>query len=215
MNPFYLGVYEVTQYEYLKVTNDNPSMFKDSEILPVETVSWLNAVGFCNKLSERERRRPYYKIDGNSVTILGGDGYHLPTEAEWEYACRASQSPGSATIYPFGGDEFELASYAWLEGNSGNKTHPVGQKKPNRWGLYDMEGNVYEWCQDVYSEIYYSSSPDTDPLGPAVASWAADRVFRGGGWCGDPRHCRSAYRIWDTPDSRYKFLGFRVAAAQQ
>ena len=146
--PFYLGVYEVTQYEYRQVMNDNPSHFKDSELLPVESVSWLDAVKFCNKLSERERRTPYYKIEDKTVTILGGNGYRLPTEAEWEYACRAPQGAGTATKHPFGGIGADLSGYAWFEGNSGAKTHSVGQLKPNRWGLYDMQGNVSEWCQD-------------------------------------------------------------------
>ncbi len=118
--PFYLGVYEVTQYEYRQVMGDNPSKFKDSELLPVEKVSWLDAVTFCNKLSERERRKPYYKIEGEAVTILGGNGFRLPTEAEWEYACRAPQSPSNATKHPFGDNDADLSSYAWFDREFGN-----------------------------------------------------------------------------------------------
>jgi len=210
--PFYLGVYEVTQYEYRQVMNDNPSKFKDSELLPVEQVSWLDAVKFCNKLSERERRKPYYKIEGDAVTILGGNGYRLPTEAEWEYACRAPQSPETATKHPFGDNDDGLSSYAWFDKNSDKKTHPVGQKKPNRWGLYDMQGNVWEWCQDWYSANYYTFAPENDPPGPASAS---DRVLRGGGWGFNPGGCRPAYRSRLEPEGRLNDLGFRLAADQQ
>ncbi len=207
--PFYLGVCEVTQYEYRQVMNDNPSKFKDSELLPVENVSWLDAVKFCNKLSERERRKPYYKIEDNTVTIFGGNGYRLPTEAEWEYACRAPQSDGSATKHPFGDNDADLSRYAWFSENSAEKTHQVGQKKPNRWGLYDMQGNVWEWCQDFYSADYYSFSPESDPPGPVSASV---RVFRGGSWDYGPGDCRPAFRFGDGPDNRDSYLRFRLAA---
>jgi formylglycine-generating enzyme required for sulfatase activity len=208
--PFYLGVFEVTQYEYRQVMAENPSHFKDSELLPVEEVSWLDAVKFCNKLSERERRRPHYKIDGETVTVLGGNGYRLPAEAEWEYACRAPQSPGGTTKHPFGNDGADLTDYAWYDKNSENKTHPVGQKKPNRWGLFDMQGNVWEWCQDGYSEVYYQFTPGVDPPGPARA---ASRVIRGGSWCSIPWRCRPASRGRFAPEDRFNDLGFRVAAA--
>jgi formylglycine-generating enzyme required for sulfatase activity len=216
--PFSLGVYEVTQHEYTQVMGTNPSGFqfgKDSKRLPVEKVSWFDAVTFCNKLSEREGRRPYYKIDDRTVMILGGNGYRLPTEAEWEYACRAPKGPGDVTKHPFGNDESDLEKYAWHLGNSNAETHPVGQKKPNRWGLYDMQGNVWEWCQDVYSEVFYKSSPDTDPIGPA-AEKASARVIRGGSCVYPARACRSAHREWLEPDDRiHDSLGFRVAAAQE
>jgi len=138
--PFYLGVYEVTQHEYKQVMGDNPSHFRDSDQQPVEQISWPDAVKFCNKLSDREGRKPYYRIEGDQVTVAGGNGYRLPTEAEWEYACRA----GSSTRYPFGDDENQLGAYEWSYKNSGGKTHPVGQKRPNAWGLYDTLGNVGE-----------------------------------------------------------------------
>ena len=144
--PFFLGIHEVTQGQYQAVMGNNPSLFKGSDDLPVENVSWLDAVGFCNKLSEREKRTPFYRIDGTEVTIVGGNGYRLPTEAEWEYACRAK----STTLYPFGDDAGKLGEHAWYDGNSEGKTHPVGQKLPNAWGLYDMLGNVWEWCADWY-----------------------------------------------------------------
>ncbi|MGO9466259.1 MAG: formylglycine-generating enzyme family protein [Isosphaeraceae bacterium] len=206
--PFYLGVYEVTQHEYRQVMGHNPSKFQDSDQQPVEQVSWLDAVKFCNKLSEREGRKPYYRIEGDVVSVTGGNGYRLPTEAEWEYACRA----GSSTRYPFGDDVAGLGDYAWYEKNSGAKTHAVGQKRPNAWGLHDMLGNVWEWCADGYDGNYYSSPPPADPPGAAGAS---HRVPRGGSWSDSPWGCRPAFRNGDEPSYRSFDLGFRVAAVQE
>ncbi|MFI5453905.1 MAG: SUMF1/EgtB/PvdO family nonheme iron enzyme [Isosphaerales bacterium] len=206
--PFYLGTHQVTQGQYQAVMGNNPSHFKGSDDLPVERVSWLDAVGFCNKLSGREKRTPFYGIDGKKVTLVGGNGYRLPTEAEWEYACRAT----STTLYPFGDDASMLGEHGWSAGNSDRKTHPVGQKLPNAWGLYDMLGNVWEWCADWYDGKYYASSPPADPSGAPEAS---HRVFRGGGWFYFPRFCRPAFRFRGTPGSRYGDLGFRVAAVQE
>jgi formylglycine-generating enzyme required for sulfatase activity len=205
---FYLGIHEVTQGDYQAVTGENPSHFKGSSDLPVERVSWLDAVRFCNKLSERERRDPFYNIDGAQVTIAGGNGYRLPTEAEWEYACRA----GTSTSYPFGDDAAALGEYAWYVANSDGKTHPVGKEKPTPWGLYDMLGNVWEWCGDWYAKKCYESSPVTDPPGAAAAS---ARVIRGGSWSLEPRDCRSANRSRNAPGARDYDLGFRVARDQE
>ena len=181
---FYLGVYEVTQQQYEKVMGSKPSNFKGPQN-PVEQVSWNDAVEFCRKLSEQE-----------------GVEYRLPTEAEWEYACRA----GTTTKYSFGDIESELADYAWYDENSGDTTHPVGSKKPNAWGLYDMHGNVWEWCEDWYES--YPSGSLTDPTG---ASSGSDRVYRGGCWSIQlPIYCRSAFRYRDSPDDRIRNLGFRV-----
>jgi formylglycine-generating enzyme required for sulfatase activity len=206
--PFYLGIHEVTQDQYRAVMGDNPSWFKRSDDLPVESVAWLDAILFCNKLSEREKRTPLYRIDGTEVILVGGSGYRLPTEAEWEYACRAK----STTLYPFGDEAGKLGEHAWYSDNSKSKTHPVGQKLPNAWGLYDMLGNVWEWCADRYDEKYYASSPPADPPGAPRASL---RVFRGGSWDDFPWYCRPAPRNWYSPVNRDNNVGFRVAAVQE
>ena len=201
--PFYLGVNEVTQGEFRAVMGTNPSHFGESDDLPVEQVSWLAAVRFCIKLSERENRAPFYRVDGTAVTVVGGGGYRLPTEAEWEYACRA----GSTTRFPFGEDAGTLGEYAWYRRNSEGKTHPVGRKLPNAWGLHDMVGNVLEWCDDWYGEMYYASSPRSDPSGPPSAS---NRVDRGGSFTSIPRYCRSADRAGFAPGHRNDYLGLRL-----
>jgi formylglycine-generating enzyme required for sulfatase activity len=161
----------------------------------VEQVSWEEARAFCDKLNALEEPRS------------GGDRYRLPTEAEWEYACRA----GSTTRFSFGDDAAGLGDYAWFSDNSGSQTHPVGQKRPNAWGLYDMHGNVFEWCEDRYEANYYANSPGADPLGPSGAS---DRVIQGGCWFGNPRFARSAYRGWCAPGFRDDGVGFRLARAR-
>ena len=183
--PFYLGVTEVTQEQYERVMGTNPSNFKGVQ-LPVEKVSWEEAVEFCRKLSAKEGRT-----------------YRLPTEAEWEYACRA----GSQTKWCFGDNGSMLGEYAWYDDNSANTTRPVGEKKPNAWGLYDMYGNVWEWCSDWYGA--YQSTAVDDPTGAGAGLL---RVDRGGGWGSDARGCRSADRHVGTPGDRSDYLGFRVAS---
>jgi formylglycine-generating enzyme required for sulfatase activity len=175
---------------------------------PVENVSWLEAIRFCNALSKRDRVKAYYDIVGDKVDVpnLTSRGYRLPTEAEWEYACRA----GTTTKFWFGDDPSELDKYAWYAWNSDSKTHPVGLKQAN-FGLYDMLGNVREWCWDRYDADYYRQSPVEDPQGPTDASL---RVLRGGGWGSDPRYCRSADRIESAPGNRYFNAGFRLALGQ-
>ena len=184
--PFYMGIYHVTQEQYEAVMGKNPSNFKGPQN-PVETVSWDEAVEFCKKASEK-----------------AGKKVRLPTEAEWEYACRA----GSKTRFCFGDDDDKLGDFAWYAANSGNTTHPVGQKKPNAWGLYDLHGNVWQWCADRYDDKYYGNSPKTDPTGPAEGPY---RVLRGGSWNNSPQGCRSAFRINNAPDGRNDLIGFRVA----
>jgi formylglycine-generating enzyme required for sulfatase activity len=218
--PFYLGVYEVTQAQYEAVMRYNPSHFssngggkdlvagQSTDRYPVENVPWLDAVTFCNKLSEREGRKSSYEIDGENVRVpdRNGSGYRLPTEAEWEYACRANAS--TPTRYSFGDDAAELGEYGWFYGHSDARTHLVGQKKPNGFGLYDMHGNVWEWCWDWYSAGYYKQSPADDPTGSEPASL---RVRRGGSWGHEPRWCRSAFRSQVGPGVRDRKQGFRLA----
>ncbi len=205
--PFFLGTHPVTQGQYKAIMGSNPSHFKGSDDLPVETVSWLDALNFCNKMSEKDKRTPFYCISGTDVAAVGGNGYRLPTEAEWEYACRA----GSATLFPFGDDAGKLGEHAWYSSNSQSKTHQVGQTSPNAWGLYDMLGNVWEWCADWYDENYYAPSPAADPPG---ASGASARVIRGGSWYDIAGYCRPAHRGRSAPGIRGSALGFRVAAVQ-
>jgi formylglycine-generating enzyme required for sulfatase activity len=185
-------VYEVTQAEYEKVIGENGSEFKGVSS-PVEQVSWDDATEFCKRLSAKE-----------------GKTYRLPTEAEWEYACRA----GTTTRYSFGDDPASLGEYAWYGANSDVRTHSVGEKKPNAWGLYDMHGNMWEWCADSWAMGYYAVSPTDDPPGPETAARRVfrGRVFRGGCWGSGAAGCRSAYRGRDEPQHRRRSLGFRVAA---
>ncbi|PNU18567.1 formylglycine-generating enzyme family protein, partial [Geothermobacter hydrogeniphilus] len=188
VDAFYMGKYEVTQSQYQKLTGNNPSQFKGNN-RPVEQVSWNDAQGYIRQLNQRR---------GDS----GIAPYRLPTEAEWEYACR---SGGKDEKY-CGGDDVDAV--AWYDGNSGNRTHEVGQKRPNGLGLYDMSGNVWEWVSDWYNSSYYGNSPRNNPQGPSSGS---DRVNRGGGWFNAPGGLRSAYRVRSGPGRRYGSLGFRLA----
>ena len=184
--PFYLGKYLVTQEQWQTVMDSNPSLLKGPKN-PVEQVSWEDCQKFLGKL--------------NTKSAAGGGKFQLPSEAQWEYACRA----GSKTRYCFGDDEKQLGEYAWYDKNSGGKTHPVGEKKPNAWGLYDMHGGVWEWCADWYKD--YKESPVDDPMGAATGSF---RVFRGGSWYFPAGGCRSAFRYGNLPGSR-RHLGLRVS----
>ena len=173
---------------------------------PVETVSWNDAVDFCHRLSALPEETAAARV------------YRLPTEAEWEFACRA----GTTTPYYFGDDPSKTGEYAWYDGGKLRAgpgmgvappvtTHPVGQKRPNAWGLFDMLGNVAEWCQDVYGYDYYGKSPVENPVGPAEGSL---RVLRGGSWLFPAHSCRAAFRFCYDPDFRVPLLGFRVAMVQ-
>jgi formylglycine-generating enzyme required for sulfatase activity len=181
--PFYLGKYEVTQEQWQELMGSNPSEFKGVK-LPVDTVSWNDCQSFLSKLQR--------KI---------GKKFTLPTEAQWEYACRA----GTTTIWNLGNSSTLLEDYAWIDSNSGKVTHPVGSKKPNTWGLYDMYGNVQEWCADWYATPY-TLGDVTDPKGP---SHGDSRILRGGAWGDSPVNVRSAYRNCNGADGKNNGIGFR------
>jgi formylglycine-generating enzyme required for sulfatase activity len=205
---YYLGAYEVTQGQYLKVMGKNPSYFQgdkvaerhpttgcivkdvDSSNFPVEEVSWEDAVEFCRRLSSLPEERKTGRV------------YRLPTEAEWEYGSRA----GRKTAYGFGNDSSSLDEYGWFHSNSSSRTHPVGQKKANAWGLYDLHGNVWEWCADRYGE--YQRGGATDPTGPTMGSY---RVNRGGCWSDGVASCRASDRVLNAPTGRWVSGGFRLA----
>jgi formylglycine-generating enzyme required for sulfatase activity len=203
VSSFYLGRYEVTQREWWEVMGYNPSEFGGDD-LPVEKVSWYEAVEYCNARSWNEGLTPAYTINGEHVTWnRNANGYRLPTEAEWEYACRA----GTTTPYYTGNS---VSGAGWHKGNSGGKTHPVGQRQPNAWGLYDMHGNVDEWCWDWGGE--YPRGAQTDPTGTGTGP---HRVIRGGSWWTPESFLRSAWRWFRgsgaDPMAQSGFIGFRVA----
>ncbi|HEX3044189.1 MAG TPA: formylglycine-generating enzyme family protein [Bacillota bacterium] len=204
-HPFYLGQTEVTQAQWRQIMGSNPSTFKDPK-LPVDSVSWNECQRFLKKLNEKTGRK-----------------FALPTEAQWEYACRA----GTTTRWYFGDDEALAGDYAWCVVNSDGKTHPVGKKKPNPWGLYDMSGNLWEWCADWYADHYASTElgagvsagsgagvstgtgagPAIDPKGPATGT---SRVLRGGSWGDSPGGLRTAYRNCIGPDGGHNGTGLRI-----
>ncbi len=188
IKPFLLAKYPVTQELYFAITNKSPSAFKGDK-KPVEDVSWYDAVKFCNLLSQKEDLQECYSINHNGKEVslnTRANGYRLPTEGEWEYACRAGNSD-----VRYG----EINNIAWYNKNSENTTHAIGEKDPNAWGLYDMIGNVWEWCWDIYDDEVYGQY----------------RIFRGGGWNDPERGCLATNRRRSHPTFHIDDLGFRVA----
>ncbi|WP_030432378.1 formylglycine-generating enzyme family protein [Allokutzneria albata] len=186
--PFQLSAFPVTQSWYAQVTGQRPSS-APGDRLPVEGVSWWDAVQFCNALSDREGLKRAYRLDADAEVPewdTSADGYRLPTEAEWEHACRAG------TTGPRYG---ELDEIAWYQGNSGGRIRPAGGKQPNAWGLHDMLGNVWDWCWDVYDAEVYGTY----------------RVLRGGGWADEHWSCRASVRRRSHPSLRIDDVGFRIA----
>lgn len=186
--PFAIAAVPTTQEQYVEVTGLRPSAARGDR-LPVERVSWYDAVRYCNRLSEQEGRTPVYRIGAEQEGVVWdttADGYHLPSEAEWEYACRAGTS---------GPRYGNLDEIGWYRGNSGERIHEVGQLSPNPWGLYDTLGNVWEWCWDIYDAEVYGDY----------------RVFRGGGWFDEHWSCRASVRRRSFPTLRLDDVGFRVA----
>ncbi|MFC1633386.1 SUMF1/EgtB/PvdO family nonheme iron enzyme [Planctomycetota bacterium] len=188
ISPFWMDRYEVMQEEFKKYQISDPSHFKNPKH-PLEQINWTDAAIYCNERSLAEGFEPCYDEETWKCNFEA-NGYRLPTEAEWEYACRA----GTSTEYSFGNNTQEFKAHGWFTDNSSKKTHPVGQKPPNPWGLYDMHGNVAEWCNDLYAADYYKQSPERDPKGPLEGK---ERVLRGGAWNSSTEACRSAYRTSD------------------
>ncbi len=229
LSAFYMGKCEVTQEQYEAVMGNNPSYFDDNPATgeiqgkrPVEGVSWYDAIVFCNRLSMMEKLEPVYSIGGKTAPEAWGavptspddtwddvvcnwnaDGYRLPTESEWEYACRA----GATTAYSTGDTISD--NTGWYKTNSNRRTHEVGKKSANAYGLYDMHGNVWEWCWDWYGS--YGDAARTNPMG---ASSGSDRVGRGGSWYDSAQNMRSASRNYGAPSGRNISLGFRLVRPQ-
>lgn len=183
--PYALGRTPVTQAFYRQITGLSPSAQSGND-RPVDSVSWLDAIAFCNLVSARQGLAPRYAVMDESVSLIAGDGYRLPTEAEWEFACRAGSN---APRYG------PLDDIAWYQGNADGHAHDVGLKQPNAWGLHDMLGNVWEWCWDQYDEATYGSY----------------RIFRGGGWADAERGCLATNRRRSHPTFAIDDLGFRLA----
>jgi formylglycine-generating enzyme required for sulfatase activity len=218
--PIYLGVHEVTQAEYEKVMGVNPSHFaplgmgqeavvglKTTEH-PVEMVSWNDAAEFSARLSKQENLKPFYFREGDTIAPLDGTGYRLPSEAEWEFACRA----GTPTKYWIGDKDEDLVRAGWFRGNSGGRTHAAGELKANPFGLADIHGNVWEWVQDGWDAAFDGQSQDKPAINPSVPFYAcSQRVLRGGHWQDSALNCRSSNRLANVPTNLNLNLGFRLS----
>ena len=189
---FWIGQFEVTQTQFETITGGNPSTFKDPQ-MPVHKVNWEDAMEFCETLTDRE----------NSMNRMPDKwGFNLPTEAQWEYACRAD----TTTVFNFGNGAEELPQYGWFSDNSDGSPKTIGTKKPNPWGIHDLQGNVGEWCFDWYGKAY----PDDGSVDPITKKGSAFKIFRGGTYTDISDRCRAAYRNRATPDTSNSWIGFRV-----
>jgi len=205
IDSFYIDKYLVTQEEYEKVMGENIARWKGKKN-PVEQVRWSDAVNYCNTRSLQEGLQPCYDTETWECNF-NVKGYRLPTEAEWEYVCRA----GTNTKFHFGNNLNDLKNFSWFKENSGGRPRPVGQKLPNPWGIFDLYGNVWEWCNDYYKVDYYQESPEKNPKGPVTGD---NKVLRGGSWDSDANQCRSSYRYNEVPGYSdicfgYDIYGFR------
>ncbi len=228
LNSFYLGKYQVTQGDYQDIMDSNPDLGRRvGNIYPVDNVSWYDAIKYCNLRSMKEGFTPVYSISGSTdpddwgevpdpytygwnsaICNWDANGYRLPTEAEWEYAaCGATDDPD----YLYSGSD-NIDNVAWHYDNSDGSAQPVGSKVPNGLGIYDMSGNIWEWCWDWYLEEYYSISPSHSPTGPAVG---ASRMYRGGSWENKDAGCRNAVRNGHSPAFKSSSVGFRVCRSAE
>ncbi len=209
VSSFYMDKDLVSQELYQKIIGANPSRWKSGNN-PVEQVRWSDAVKFCNQRSQLEGLQPCYDLATWKCNFQA-DGYRLPTEAEWEYACRA----GTSTAYFFGDNPAKLGDYAWFDKNAGGRPQPLGHKLPNPWGLYDICGDVWQWCNDFYKVDYYQNAPRQDPKGPDASQ---TKVVRGGAWRFSAESCRCGYRYNESPGYAdvcfgYDIYGFRCVRA--
>ena len=207
LDAFYMDKYEVTQKAYRKLMGKIPPTKMPGDDRPVQQVTWLQAARYCNARSRADGLDPCYDIAHPIKCNFDATGYRMPTEAEWEYACRA----GTTGDYFFGDDPRELRKFAWFVDNARKATHPVGRMQANGWGLHDMQGNLSEWCNDYYDEGHYRQGESQNPRGPA---WRKYRVLRGGNWGSSAETCRSSARHFEAPGFadvcfRRDAIGFR------